>query len=723
MVMIYEPSGLLFHESVGDSGTLFNPKFAGLTGLLVERPNYSSVPGLPGLIIPLAYKINRYRNKVGDWSATIPVDTQSIDGGPLHRQIERGWRVTIIQENNNPLFLIDERFLLYQGMVERHEVIINDAGTADLSLSGSLRTIELVNRSTQAGQSFDGPLANLIDEMIDGTNIIGSPGDSLYPTAYGTKEVKITFNDLTRYAALVKAGELTRLTLRESWDHDIPEFTPMDGPPSSGITLVNVESGDPGLEDAGRTGFGIIASTPSIRYEGDTLVNRIVPIGADEPDGDLTLASAAPTVAPYPILAGTNPDGSSYYYIEDPDSIDRYGLVELKLIRTDVKNPSDDAGTRTAAANVLYAIAVGELQKRRSENLFVEVPVANGAHIWALPGDSMRLRYTGIVEGASGRMAWEDIDKTFMVSERHDEGDPSGVRKVTFALEAPVMEYPIPDLPDAIPVGDPGSPFDPNYPDDPPQSMPPLPDPQDPGFPDIKPSPSAFEPCCPDPTVDMNDGPPLPLDEPGEPPPPPPPPPEGYSVYFWQRGASIDEGDVLLVYLRLSNDDGGIDLIGDDVDITLVGSGAVDDGHAAHHESVIKVYFVVATGPAPTLSTSSALNVNDGLEGIGVSGANTTPISTAYDDDSVGVGGTAVASVPFTDALSDSLCVGLGAGGGQSSGSNTVTSGGTVIYRSSFKFWTTDSPPSDFTCSRVITTELPTDEGYAIAACMVLGPA
>jgi hypothetical protein len=111
-----------------------------------------------------------------------------------------------------------------------------------------------------------------------------------------------------------------------------------------------------------------------------------------------------------------------------------------------------DLGIETA--NVLYALAVNTLIKQRSEILGLRVVVANGADIWALPGDRMQVKYRGIADTAeslavngNSRIVWLDIDEAMLVVERHDRSDPSGIRQVEFMLACPTIQYPVPAIP------------------------------------------------------------------------------------------------------------------------------------------------------------------------------------------------------------------------------------------------------------------------------------
>jgi hypothetical protein len=115
-------------------------------------------------------------------------------------------------------------------------------------------------------------------------------------------------------------------------------------------------------------------------------------------------------------------------------------------------------------ATVLYALAVNDLIRRRSEILSMRIAIANGADIWALPGDRVQVVFNGVADtleaeslGGSSRVTWLAIDRPMLVVERHDKSDASGVRRVEFVLACPVIEYAVPALPEwtdpvALPV-------------------------------------------------------------------------------------------------------------------------------------------------------------------------------------------------------------------------------------------------------------------------------
>ena len=464
---------------------------------------YNPAGVLQGTLTPLHYKISRYENQVGNWSCALPLDEEITATVPLAADITYGWKISITQENFPPLNGIEDAPLMYQGIVEDRQYQIDQGGNAYVALQGSFRTYALVRQSVHRNLEFSGSLAALTTTVA---STLLDPHGPIVPASASSATVAGNFSDISRFEAWAKGAKLGRHVIRETWDHDRPELVKYDGPPSSGLTFRLANDSEKGgsaaavearhAHDNGGTGVALIAGTPRIRYDGANLVNRIIAKGVDtieDPeDPESTISSVltlqhATFTSPYQVKAGANPDATLYYYIEDEDSIDAYGLTELVLTFSEVKNPNDDSVSRSKAANVLYMKAVNILINRRSEKVEVILnPIANGSRIWALPGDSAMVEYHGEVETESGASVWMEMDKKFLITERHDESHPSGIRRVGYKLAAPEMEFPVPGLPDEI-------------------SLPPDdgPGPEDPSTPD---GPSD-EPCCEDPNTDENEGP------------------------------------------------------------------------------------------------------------------------------------------------------------------------------------------------------------------------
>lgn len=431
---------------------------AGPSALFIENPDGSAVSGLAGPIENvLAWETHRYLNRVGSWAARVPVGDQLVSGVPLAKLLKRGWKASIVQENNHPLHRLDLEYLLYRGIVEDKTFDIDESGQPVCDLTGSFRALELAARVTPTVATYTARQLASVASDIEG-GIAG--GISCPSNANGNITVEFGGDDgngvISRYARLLTLGNVARWALRESWEQDRPQFIAVDNAPNSGYYLVNQEASDASQLQAGEQGFALIGGTPKVRIEGHGIVNRVVAFGSDFDGSPLSLQWAT-RVSPYLVRSGTNTDGSFYWYVDDAPSIDAYGLVEMVVHRSDIKNPSDTVATRKAAANVLHAFACGELLKHRSPKVFVEVPVANGSQVWALPGDRIKLQYVGWVELDDGRTTWMEFDQWFLVVERHDKSDPSGVRDVSFVLAAPEVEIELPSLPDGVslPITDP----------------------------------------------------------------------------------------------------------------------------------------------------------------------------------------------------------------------------------------------------------------------------
>ncbi len=433
--------------------------FEGYTGAIIERPGGLPVVGLTAHIQAVTHwETRRALNQVGTWTATIPAFEPLVSTRPLADMITRGWLVSLVQENTHPLDRLDLEYLLYRGVVEDKRFSVDESGQTVCELSGSFRGAALAARSTPTSASYTAATVQAVAEDIEGA----IAGGVTVPTATANAHVTLSFNNadgngiLSRYTRLLRLGEYARLALRESWEADAPEFVRLDDPPDSGYTLVNVEAGDASMSGAAAAGLALIGGTPEVRREGRGIVNRIIPFGEDtitvgeaEESRPLTLQHSNRST-PYAVKTASNGDGSSYYYIEDAASILRHGVIEMAMHRSDVKNPSDNAGTRQSAANVLHAVASATLLKHKSPKVFVTVPVANGPHVWALPGDKIKLQYTGAVETDYGAVTWQEFDQWFLVVDRRDASTPAGVREVEFTLAAPEIEITVPASPNAV---------------------------------------------------------------------------------------------------------------------------------------------------------------------------------------------------------------------------------------------------------------------------------
>jgi hypothetical protein len=645
-------------------------------GVIIETPALVQV-GMP--IVTLAqYEVNRELNAAGSFAVAFPASEQ------LATQIKARWRVSLVEEGR-------PGYLLRRGIVIDHTYRISEDGTAVVALQGMSRLYGLMDESTHLGLSYDG------------TQDIGAIADDLtgesvtVPAGATTRKPKVTYNDDSKLAALLHALELARYNIRETFDEDGFELVSQDDVPDSGYRFVNVEQAGPEIEGAGANGMGLVAGAPTIGYSGKDLANRIIPVGV-EWDGKALLLNASDKTLPYAIQTGTNPDSSSYYFIQDDDSVDEFGLVEMQYVRSDVKNPSDDAGTRLAAGNVLYALTAGEMLKRKSEVVSFSSAIANGYEVDALPGDRVRVQFRGTVRLANGRFTWKDIDKDFLVVKRRDASTDPGVRDVAFTLTAP--EVPLVDLslPDAVPIPPPPTP-----PEDPPEK-PKEDEPDDPAIPDLPPDVPPGDPGLETPTDTgpqelakvLNDmikgiGPYQPCcagpdsAEDGAQDPPTNGPSHWLAVVpLASTGFGFTQNDCVVAVLYFDVVDGAFISDTSDVAVTLLGAWTAQIGSGVGQTRYYRAYLLVPTGPSPSwvqdVNSFGTPNMQGGKysSSAGVAGATG---SVSHDEDFVFGAGPISASVsasaptnkagicivlPFNGHLvsSSSDGVALGPGGG-----------------------------------------------------------
>lgn len=187
------------------------------------------------------YQVDKFANRIGTWQAVVPVDAPLNLGNVLAASITTGWKVSIRQEWNNP-FGSGATWLLYQGEVQRREYAHSGDSIA-LSLSGVSKNNDLTRNSIHDAKVYGSygenvALSTIIDDIA---------GRHIQLPAGNDAEIAATFHDGTLFEAILKVGELGRLTLRETWDGDALEFVPVDGAPWSGITVINVEQADPAM--------------------------------------------------------------------------------------------------------------------------------------------------------------------------------------------------------------------------------------------------------------------------------------------------------------------------------------------------------------------------------------------------------------------------------------------------------------------------------------------
>jgi hypothetical protein len=653
--------------------------------VIIETPALVEV-GVP--ILVTEYDAEREINAAGAWTVSFPA-TQT-----LAKQVRSRWRISIIEEGRSG-------YLLRRGIVTSRNYRVNADGTGVLSLAGYTRLYDLVARSTHQGLAFDGSetIEDIANELTGETVTVPASASSITPT--------VSYTDISKLAALLSADELARYNVRETFDEDGFELVEQDDVPDSGFRFVNVQQAGPEIEHAADNGMGLIAGTPTIGYDGANLATRIIPVGTDWDGKPLTLGSSNKS-APYTIHSALNPDGTSYYYLEDADAVAASGVIEFQYIRADVRNPSDDAGTKLAAANVLYALAAGELLKRRYDVVSFACEIANGRHIDALPGDRVRIQFRGFARTPYGVLTWQDIDQDFLIVKRRDASSAAGVRGVSFTLAAPEVPMTIPALPEAVPIppppkdvpdppypgdpggggGDPGGdPGDPEAgPDVPPFEAPGPLDPTLPDIPQLDPNgPQRYQPCCAPPTS-ISDGPKDPPDVSGL---------GDITASQWFDGDPIPAGSVIFLHVYVdwlgTGPEPSHSLTPTDMTAELLQdfTTVVEDEStpSTNYNSHDYFYAVRVTGPSPSIAASGAA-----FRGYICSptGVTVDIVSSAAVTEPFAPGDTVTLSLPLGAGALGIFIVGADWGGNDAKGVGL----GDITHTPTDDGWTESSPSS-----------------------------
>lgn len=428
------------------------PNVEGVVGAFIYNASGIVPTGLPGHVeTVVGWETHRYLNRIGEWRVSFPAAEQPIATVPLGKTVKRGWRVSLVQDNTHPEFDLSLEYLLYKGVVEEVTYLVGDNGQSMLELKGGFNTARLASRLTPITQTFaDGSLArDVIEQVITPTGETPEITNVILPEETNPLRMTIAFNGdadandpTSRYERLITAAEFAHWAVREPWDEDAIELVNLRRNKNASIpyTILSSDQGGPEWALAGQRGIAIVAGTPRLSVDGTSMVNRIVAYGIDtvtvdtvEVEAPLTLQYATKG-QPYPVRYK---DGA--YFLEDHVSILRYGLYETVIHREDVKCPTDDPANRILAANALYTVTAYELMRRRAPTLLLDVTLANGPHVWALPGDMMRLEYVGYVQTEDGNLVWMEFDKKVVVQERHESGGPD-VRNVRLVIAIPDLD-------------------------------------------------------------------------------------------------------------------------------------------------------------------------------------------------------------------------------------------------------------------------------------------
>lgn len=159
--------------------------------------------------------------------------------------------------------------------------------------------------------------------------------------------------------------------------------------------------------------------------DSDWLANRIIAIGAGQGEASITLQDA--TLGDYTVQSGTNKNGSLYYYIEDEDSIDQYGLKTRVATFPGIRPISNNATDLQRAKDALKLAAEAYLRRHLAPKVSYEIGDIAGLEVTPRVGDLVRVWYKGATED----VAYLDVNELFYLisieRRRYADGDRSAM--------------------------------------------------------------------------------------------------------------------------------------------------------------------------------------------------------------------------------------------------------------------------------------------------------
>ena len=187
----------------------------------------------------------------------------------------------------------------------------------------------------------------------------------------------------------------------------------------SGIVLANLRGQIQG-EIARNTNIALVENIQLLE-EADEVFNKIIPLGAGQGTGQLTIEHASGGT--YIIISDSNEDASEFFYIQDVTSIDTYGTREKVLTFPSIRPITNSDANIVNAATALKLAAEAYMARHLVPRVTYAVTV-RALRQTVNVGDTVRLQYRGIVDN----YAFIDVDGTFYVMDVIRKRDAGGNR-------------------------------------------------------------------------------------------------------------------------------------------------------------------------------------------------------------------------------------------------------------------------------------------------------
>ena len=199
----------------------------------------------------------------------------------------------------------------------------------------------------------------------------------------------------------------------------------------SGIRLIRAEHVP--LEMTNNPDVAFVTNL-EVLTEGETIINRVIPVGAGVGVTQLTLEHVTDEDSSYPVQSDSNDDGSLFYYIEDATSQASYGLIERVMERSDVRPLTNATVNLQNAANALYRAALAYLLKYKDPRTTYRIQVTKLDPARLTPGDTVNLVYRGIANQNGLAYKWVDIDDALWVLDIEETYGADGQQNVTLTV-------------------------------------------------------------------------------------------------------------------------------------------------------------------------------------------------------------------------------------------------------------------------------------------------
>lgn len=332
-----------------------------------------------------AVSIRRSLDRIGGASLTLPgTDPKTAVVG-----IGRKYAIYHSRWGNLGTFSHKRQSLAVSGHTPKLKVDTQDA------------LVELVKRSVYYRRNFD----DVAVDSVVSTLLALVPGWGAGEVESGIGDTTLSYEGESVYEALDILRDRWGKSFRLGSSDQTLDFGSFGD--DSGVRLIRAEAMTPEMD--ANADVALVTNLDVIT-EGETIINRVIPVGAGAGVTQLTLEHVTVSDADYPVQSGLNADGSNFYYIEDATSQANYGLVERPFERSDIRPLTNATVNLQNAANALYQAALAFLLKSKDPRTEYQVSVTKLDPARLKPGDTVRLFYRGIANREGRPYKWVDVD-------------------------------------------------------------------------------------------------------------------------------------------------------------------------------------------------------------------------------------------------------------------------------------------------------------------------